>query len=96
MKKQNRSDFGEEFFRGKEKTTQNPEVNVCSVCLKHSKDSCDCVEKETESLKRRQNRGEDPLEKGMATHSSILAWRIPWTEECGGLQSTGLQRVGHN
>ena len=39
---------------------------------------------------------EDPLEKGMATHSSILAWRIPWTEECGGLQFTGLQRVGHN
>ena len=36
--------------------------------------------------------GEDPLEKGMATHSSILAWRIPWTEESGGLQSTGLQK----
>ena len=40
--------------------------------------------------------GEDPLEKGMATHSSGLAWRIPWTEEPGGLQSTGLPRVGHN
>ena len=39
---------------------------------------------------------EDPLEKGMATHSSILAWRIPWTEEPGGLQSMGLQRVRHN
>ena len=39
---------------------------------------------------------EDPLEKGMATHSSILAWRIPWTEEPGGLQSTGSQRVGHD
>ena len=39
---------------------------------------------------------EDPLEKGMATHSSILAWRIPWTEEPGGLQSIGLQRVGHD
>ena len=39
---------------------------------------------------------EDPLEKGMATHSSILAWEIPWTEEPGGLQSMGLQRVGHN
>ena len=39
---------------------------------------------------------EDPLEKGMATHSSILAWRIPWTEEPGGLQSTGLQRVRHD
>ena len=39
---------------------------------------------------------EDPLEKGMAIHSSILAWRIPWTEEPGGLQSMGSQRVGHN
>ena len=39
---------------------------------------------------------DDPLEKEMATHSSILAWRIPWTEEPGGLQSMGLQRVGHN
>ena len=39
---------------------------------------------------------EDPLEKEMATHSSILAWRILWTEEPGGLQSTGLQRVGHD
>ena len=39
---------------------------------------------------------EDPLEKEMATYSSILAWRIPWTEEPGGLQSTGLPRVGHN
>ena len=39
---------------------------------------------------------EDPLEKGMATHSSILAWRIPWTEEPGGLQSMGSQRVGYN
>ena len=38
---------------------------------------------------------EVPLEKEMATHSSILAWRIPWTEEPGGLQSTGSQRVGH-
>ena len=39
---------------------------------------------------------EDPLEKGMATHSSILAWKIPWTEESGGLQSMGLQRVEHS
>ena len=38
---------------------------------------------------------EDSLETGMATHSSILAWRIPWTEEPGGLQSMGSQRVGH-
>ena len=39
--------------------------------------------------------GEDPLEKGKATHSSILAWRIPWTEEPEGLQSRGSQRIGH-
>ena len=39
---------------------------------------------------------EDPLEKGMAIHSSILAWRIPWIEKPGGLQSTGLQRVRHD
>ena len=40
--------------------------------------------------------GEDSLEKGMATHSRILAWRIPRTEEPGGLQSTGAQRVRHD
>ena len=46
---------------------------------------------------RVQSQGqEDPLEKEMATHSSTLAWRIPWTEEPGGLQSMGLQRVGHD
>ena len=39
---------------------------------------------------------EDPLEEGMATHSSILAWRVPWTEEPGGLQSKELQRIGHD
>ena len=39
---------------------------------------------------------EDPLQEGMATHSSILAWRIPWTEEPGGLQSMELQRVRHS
>ena len=39
---------------------------------------------------------DDPLEKGMAAHSSVLAWRIPWTEEPGGLQSMGSQRVRHN
>ena len=38
---------------------------------------------------------EDPLEEGMATHPSILAWRIPWTEEPGGLQTMGWQRVRH-
>ena len=40
--------------------------------------------------------GEDPLEKKMATHSSILDWRTPWTEETGELQSTGSQRVRHD
>ena len=40
--------------------------------------------------------GKDPLEKGMAIHSSILAWRVPWSEEPGGLQVMGLQRVGHD
>ena len=39
---------------------------------------------------------EDPMEEEMATHSSILAWRIPWTEKPGGLQSIGSQSVGHN
>ena len=39
---------------------------------------------------------EDPLEKGMATHSSVLAWKIPWTEEPGGIQSTGSQRDKYN
>ena len=48
-------------------------------------------ETQVESLGR-----EDPLEKEMATHSSILAWRIPWTEEPGRLHSTGSQRVGHD
>ena len=40
--------------------------------------------------------GEDPLEEEMETHSSILAWKMPWTEEPGGLQSMGLKRVGHD
>ena len=48
-------------------------------------------ETQTRSLGR-----EDPLEKGMATHSSVLYWRIPWTEEPGGLQFMGLQRVRHD
>ena len=48
-------------------------------------------EKEVPSLSQ-----EDPLEEGMAIHSSILAWRIPWTEEPGGLQSIASQKVGHD
>ena len=54
------------------------------------KESAAMQEARVESLSQ-----EDPLEKGMATHSSILAWRIPWTEEPGGLQSTEFQRVVH-
>ena len=48
-------------------------------------------EKQVQSLGR-----EDPLEEEMATHSSILAWKIPWTEEPGGLQAKGLKRVGQD
>ena len=48
---------------------------------------------ETQEMRVRSLGQEDPLEEGMATHSSILAWRIPWTEVLGGLQSIGSQRV---
>ena len=51
------------------------------------------VVKKTKQNKTRSLGWEDLLEEGMATHSSILAWRIPWTEESGGLQSMGLQTV---
>ena len=60
----------------------------------HGKEpACQCRRKRgvVQSLGR-----EDPLEKEMAAHSNILAWRMPWTEEPGGLQSMGLPRVGHN
>ena len=50
---------------------------------------------ETQELWVRSQDGEHPLEEGMATHSSILARSIPWTEEPGRLQSTGSQRIGH-
>ena len=51
---------------------------------------------ETEEMRVRSLGQEDPLEEGMATHSSILAWRIPLTEEPGELRSIGSQIVGHN
>ena len=51
---------------------------------------------ETQGTRVRSLGWEDPLEEGMATHSTILAWRIPWTEEPGRLQSMGSQRVGHD
>ena len=51
---------------------------------------------ETEETQVRSLGQEDSLEKEMATHSSVLAWKIPWTEEPGSLQSMGSQRVGHD
>ena len=51
---------------------------------------------EIQETKVRSLEGEDSLEEGMATHSSFLAWRIPWTEEPGGLQSLGSPRVRHD
>ena len=51
---------------------------------------------ETYEMQVRSLGGDDPLEEEMATHSSILAWRIPWTGEPGGLQSVGMQRIGHD
>ena len=51
---------------------------------------------ETEEMRVPSLGGQDPLDKGMATHSSILAWRIPWTEEPSRLWSMGLQRVRHD
>ena len=51
---------------------------------------------ETKETQDRSLGWEDPLEKGMTIHSSIIAWRIPWTEETGRLQSIESQRIGHN
>ena len=51
---------------------------------------------ETQETQVRSLGWKDPLEKEMVTHSSTFAWKIPWTEEPGGLQSMGLQRVGHD
>ena len=51
---------------------------------------------ETQEMQIQTLGQKDPLEKGIATHSTILAWRIPWTEKAGGLYSMGSQRVGHN
>ena len=55
-----------------------------------------CARQEPQETSVRFQSREDPLEKGTATHSSVLASRIPWTEEPGGLQSVALQRVGHD
>ena len=63
-----------------------------TLAIKYDKEfACQMHETQVQSLG-----GKDPPEKEMATHSSILAWEIPWTEEPGRLQSIGLQRVGYN
>ena len=54
------------------------------------------AKQETQEIRVRSLGREDPLKEEMATHSSILAWRIPWAEEPGGLQSIGSQRVRHD
>ena len=69
---------------------------------KHTHTQASLVSQTVKNLPAMQETGvqslgwEDPLEKGMATHSSILSWRIPWTQEPGGLQSMGSKTVGHN
>ena len=68
-------------------TTQNPYTSLVAQTVKH-----------LSTMRETQVRAlgwEDPLEKEMAIHSSAIAWKIPWTEEPGRLQSMGLQRVGH-
>ena len=66
---------------------------MCFACDANGKEpSC----QETQEVQVKSLGQEDPLEEGTATHSSILAWRIPRTEEPGGLQSMGAQRVGHD
>ena len=74
--------------------------NTCIFAPSQSKDRTSLVVQTIKSLPAMQETWvlslgqEDPLEKGMATYSSILVWRIPWTEEPGGLQSMGSQRIG--
>ena len=73
-------------------------INCFKVTL-HSRLPCSSKVKNLPAMQetRVQYMGqEDPLEKGMATHSSSLAWKITWTEELGGLQSTGLQKLRHD
>ena len=65
-----------------------PEVDSCIHSLAHAFSRC--------GLSIQSLGGKDPLEEGMAAHSSVLAWRIPWTEKPGRLRSLGLQRVGHD
>ena len=69
-------------------------ANTCYYCLFDKSHSYRC--KNGGLMQVRSLSWEDALEEGMATHSSILAWRIPWIEEPGGLQSMGWQRAGHD
>ena len=79
---------------------KNVKKNVC-ICITYHKWASLVAQsvKNLPAVQETQVRSlgwEDPLKKKMATHSSILAWKISWTEEPGGLQSMGSQRVGHN
>ena len=80
----------------------SPQVCRLALVLLDFPGSADCKEASAEdvgdtgSITREWLSGEDPMEKGMATHSSIVAWRNPWTEEPGWLQSMGLHWVGHD
>ena len=67
------------------------EMGVVSLVAPMAKDLSAMQETQVRSLDWK-----DPLEEERATHPTILTWRIPWTEEPGGLESVGLQRVGHN
>ena len=80
-----------EEMRKKVKQRSGIKPGVASLVAQRLKHLLAMWETRVQSLGR-----EDPLEKEMATHSNILAWRIPWTEEPGGLQSTGSQRAGHD
>ena len=78
-----------ECYKGKHQTQDvSSRVKGFPGAANDKEPACQC--------RRRERRGFSPLEEGMATHSSILAWRIPWTEEPGGLWSIGSQRVGHD
>ena len=71
----------------------SPKVTKITFGARGLAPACQCRRHET---RVRPLVWEDPLEEGMAFHSGILAWRIPWTEEPGGLQSIGSHRVGHD
>ena len=79
-----------------------PEFPPCIITTRRLTTGASLVAQMVKNLPAMQETGvqslgqEDPLEKGMAIHSRILAWRIPWTEEPGRLQSMGSQRVGHD